>query len=142
MAFFDIINDRNNLKSLNIAYNSGHLKKNDETKTRSFEEVFSHFLHTSGTLLHLDISGLGLSLEAILYVANCGLRKSRTLLAVHMSGMNLRADERVLLREALKVKEASEQAIVDKNLEKRLHFAKVDLSIVEEVFRNEPDKHN
>ena len=127
VSFFNIVADRNSLKSLNIAYNSGHLKKNDGSKAKSFEEVLCHFLHTSGTLLHLDMSGLGLSLEAILHVANCGLRKSRTLLAVHMSGMNLRAEERVLLRQALKVKEVtSMQTISDKNIENRHHFAKVD----------------
>lgn len=143
MAFLDTVAEKNCLKSLNIAYNSGHLKKDDDNKAKSFEEVLCHFLHTSGTLLHLDISGLGLSLDSILYIANRGLRKSRTLQAVHMSGLNLRANEQILLRQALKVKEVtSRQTISDPNIESRHHFAKVDPKIVKEIFSNEPGKHD
>jgi len=143
VAFLDTVAEKNCLKSLNIAYNSGHLKKNDGNKKKSFEEVLCHFLHTSGTLLHLDISGLGLSFDAILHIANRGLRKSRTLQAVHMSGLNLRANEQILLRQALKVKEVtSRQTISDPNIESRHHFAKVDPKIVKEIFCNEPDKYN
>ena len=51
------------------------------------------YLHHSRHLLHLDISGLAMSLDNYMYIAKHGLRKSHTLLAVHMGGMSLLDDQ-------------------------------------------------
>ena len=86
------------------------------------------------------MSGLGLDFEAVLEVAAHGLRKSRTLQAVHMSGLNLRPDERIQLRQALKIKEVKSKVMIsDPNIDSRHHLAQVDLEMVQELFRNEPD---
>ena len=49
------------------------------------------------------MSGLGLKFEQIKHVAARGIRKSRTLIAIHMDGMGLMSDEIAELRMILKV---------------------------------------
>ena len=58
-----------NLKSLNISYNSGN----------ESVESLSTYLHKSMKLVHLDISGLGIKMDGLLALAKDGIRKSRTL---------------------------------------------------------------
>jgi len=84
---------------LNIGYNPPGAKrsikeeinkdKNALQPTRSLDEAIVDFLHDSDTLLHFDMSGLGLQFESYKKIAEKGIRKSRTLLAIHMSGMGL-----------------------------------------------------
>jgi len=50
-------------------------------------EALSKFLKLSETILHLDVSSINMPPEACLYLMENGLRKSRTLLALHMGGM-------------------------------------------------------
>ena len=65
--FLHLTND--NLKSLNISYNSG---------SESVESL-STFLHRSMKLVHFDMSGLGIKMDGLLALAKDGIRKSRTL---------------------------------------------------------------
>ena len=69
----------------------------------SFEHALSKFIHASKNLIHLDISCMSMSPNQIFYIATKGIRKSRTLLAVHMSGMGLINSQIIQLREALNV---------------------------------------
>ena len=73
--FLELTDD--NLKSLNISYNSGS----------ECVEKLSHYLHRSMRLVHFDMSGLGLKMDGLLELVQNGIRKSRTLQSVHMSGL-------------------------------------------------------
>ena len=46
---------RNSLKQLNLSFNSGY-----EKDSHSFDSVLTKFIRKSKTLVHLDITGLGL----------------------------------------------------------------------------------
>lgn len=60
-----------------------------------------------------------------------------------MSGLNLRLDERVQLRQALKIQEVKSKVMIpDPNIDDRHRLAEVDLEMVEELFRNEPDSYS
>lgn len=86
------ISPNSQLRTLNISYNSakyGPRQKKTELSPDSFEYALSKFVHKSMNLVHLDISSMSLSCNQILFIASNGIRKSRTLLAVHMSGMGL-----------------------------------------------------
>ena len=52
----------------------------------SFRTKFANFLRHSRTLQHLDISGVHFSEASLEYITLYGFRKSKTLLALHMSG--------------------------------------------------------
>lgn len=67
------------------------------------EACISHFLHYSSCIVHFDMSGLGMPATAYKYIAAHGIRKSRTLLAIHMSGMVLTDADHLELRRILKV---------------------------------------
>jgi Ran GTPase-activating protein (RanGAP) involved in mRNA processing and transport len=85
--FFVKIDNKNQLRSLNIAYNSlkgpnvvdqeaPPLTKEAKKKKvelvppePTFEEALSKLMHYSPTLLHLDLSGTNLSFESCLQVA-------------------------------------------------------------------------
>ena len=54
-----------------------------------FHVKLASFLHKSDSMIFLDISGLGLKFKDYNYIAERGLRKSKTLLSVHMQGMGL-----------------------------------------------------
>lgn len=64
-AFFSQITNKNQLMSLNIGFNSASQTKHrqDPFDKFTFESKFAKFLESSTTLLHLDFSGLMLSLE-------------------------------------------------------------------------------
>ena len=49
------------------------------------------------------MSGLGLTFESLMTIVYYGIRKSRTLQAIHMAGMNLKPDQHAQLREAMRV---------------------------------------
>ena len=51
-----------------------------------FKKKFSDFLRYSRSLQHLDLSGLGFSEETLQYITLNGIRKSKTLLSIHMAG--------------------------------------------------------
>ena len=95
--FVEQINGKNKLKSLNLAFNSGinikktHFKKvlDSDEDIGKFEFAISNLIHKSQYLLHLDLSGLGMKFKSYKYIAEKGIRKSRTLLAIHLSGMYL-----------------------------------------------------
>ena len=55
----------------------------------SFEQALCHFVHYSSALVHLDISGMGMTPEQSEYILANGLRKSRTLMACHANGLAL-----------------------------------------------------
>ena len=60
---------------------------NESEKVQTeFRKKFADFLRHSRTLQHIDLCGMNLSNEALEYVTLFGLRKSKTLLAAHMSG--------------------------------------------------------
>jgi Ran GTPase-activating protein (RanGAP) involved in mRNA processing and transport len=85
--FFVKIDNKNQLRSLNIAYNSLKgpnvvdqeappiTKEAKKKKVElvppepTFEEALSKLMHYSATLLHLDLSGTNLSFESCLQVA-------------------------------------------------------------------------
>ena len=92
-------------------------------------------MHHSTSLLHLDISCLGLSWESYKYIALNGLRKSHTLLSVHISGMGLMDSEMIELREVLKVNETrSYHNVEDFRIQLRHQVAKVHQLELDRVF--------
>ena len=89
------------------------------------------------------MSGLGLSFESLKSVALYGIRKSRTLQAVHMSGMGLTPYEQIALREFLRVTLVDgPQFIEDERINRRVQIATVDMEKVKEVFHGEPSLEN
>jgi hypothetical protein len=82
---------------LNLAFNSGinikksRLKKvlDSDEDIGKFEVAIAVLIHKSQYLLHIDLSGLGMKFKSYKYIAEQGIRKSRTLLAIHLSGMYL-----------------------------------------------------
>ena len=142
-----MIHGKNELRSLNIAYNSGARKKaqgaGDQQPRPSFDDVLSKFLHYAGSLIHFDMSGLGLSFESLKTVALDGIRKSRTLQAVHMCGMGLPPYQQIELRELLRVPTVDgPQFIEDHRIKARIPIATVDMERVEELFHDEPSPQN
>lgn len=94
--FFDIIAAGNQLRSLNLAFNS--LQQGTD-----FHLKLAKFLHKSENMILLDISGMGLKFKDYAHIAERGLRKSKTLLSVHMQGMGLSDGDLIKLRRALRV---------------------------------------
>jgi hypothetical protein len=64
----------------------------DKIPIEFFKKTLVDFLHYSEYLLHLDISGMGLNFDSCKYIAFKGIRKSRTLISIHMSGLGLKND--------------------------------------------------
>ena len=60
------------------------------TGAGQLEDAFANFLHYSDSLLHFDMSGIEMTFDGYYHVVTRGVRKSRTLLSIHMSGMPLR----------------------------------------------------
>ena len=60
-------------------------------------------MHYSPQLILLDISFTGLNIKSCLEIAKNGIRKSRTLLSIHMSGLDLRDTSLDLMRSALNI---------------------------------------
>ena len=74
---------------------NSHFKKvldNDE-EIGKFEVAISNLIHKSQYLIHIDLSGLGMKFKSYKYIAEKGIRKSRTLLAIHLSGMYITENE-------------------------------------------------
>lgn len=114
------------IRSLDLSYNVvGPTHSSFQSAANSFEHSLSCFLHKSSCLLHLNISGMSLSIAQCLYIAKHGIRKSHTLLAVHMNGLGLQLSQVIALRRALKVEETlNENAHVDSQLLERHQVAK------------------
>lgn len=120
------VHGKNGLRSLNIGCNSGASSTRTLEEVSPLEKSLSDFMHYSSTLVHLDMSCLGLTFGAYKYIARNGLRKSRTLLAVHISGMGLLDREMIEFRELLKVtKSLSQRSIEDLRLSLRYQVASV-----------------
>ena len=85
--FFKTIFEKNSLRSLNISYNSAKQKGEQE---ESFDDVLCNFLHYSPKLVHFDMSGLGLDIDVLERICLKGIRKSKSLQAIHMNGLGLR----------------------------------------------------
>lgn len=120
------VHGKNSLRSLNIGYNSGAASTRAAEEASPLEKSLSNFMHHSSTLIHLDMSCLGLTFGGYKFIALNGLRKSRTLLAVHISGMGLRDQEMIEFRELLKVtKSLSQRSIEDWRLSLRYQVASV-----------------
>jgi hypothetical protein len=73
-----------NLTHLNLSWNSAQCPNKKEQN--KFDEGFSHFIRYSHSLVHLDVSGMNFSEKSMKYFCLRGVRKSKTLLSVHMSG--------------------------------------------------------
>lgn len=43
--------------------------------------------------MHIDLSGLGMKFQGYKYIVERGIKKSRTLLSVHLSGMYISENE-------------------------------------------------
>lgn len=94
------------------------------------------YLHKSTYLMHLDMSGMNMTYQSIEYIVEKGIRKSRTLLAVHMSGLNLTSSQAIALRGSLKVRESfAATALIDYNLLLRHREAKVHALEVENILK-------
>lgn len=107
-TFIDALIVHNQLKSLNLSYNIGKYPKNHnaiELTTESFEASLVSLLYLSKTLMHLDLSGMHLSPKQCCHIAQYGMRRSHTLMAVHLSGMNLKGPDINKFREKLNVRE-------------------------------------
>jgi hypothetical protein len=79
---------------LNISYNSC-TSTITPRKTKidfTFEKSLVRYVHSSKSLLHLDISGIGISIKQLTYFLEKGLRKSRMLLSCHMNDLGLNGD--------------------------------------------------
>ena len=81
-----LIHKRNHLKSLNIAFNSSNNTGKLEGAKDPLAQAISDFIHFSDTLLHISLDGMSFPFESSLYIAEKGLRKSRTLLSCHFAG--------------------------------------------------------
>ena len=95
--FFSTLTKHSILKSLNISYNS--FSSTEDT----LEQIMAKYLHISPTLLHLDISGVSMAFSQLCYIAARGLRKSMTLVSVHMNNLGLSEKQVMALRTILKV---------------------------------------
>lgn len=104
--FLQIIKFHNKLKSLDLSYNNMRRSYQQETiaklpkKLRDIlnimdvypmdvDEAFIIHLEQSLTILHLNLSGTHLSFDQLLYICRRGLRKSKTILSVHLSDLGL-----------------------------------------------------
>lgn len=81
--FFDTIDKQNQLRSLNVSFN------NCSKQGTSLKEKIADYLHFSSSLIHFDMSNLSLKFEDYKHIIERGVRKSKTLLAIHLSGMGL-----------------------------------------------------
>ena len=109
---FDILKPQSySLSQLNLSWNSAY-SSNPEVQGQ-FEKKLADFVRHSKTLQHLDISGMGFKESTLKYIALWGLRKSKTLLAVHMSGNFQNHELLVKMRTWLKVVHISHKSGVD-----------------------------
>jgi hypothetical protein len=53
---------------------------------QDFDEAITKFVRYSKSLLHLNMSGMGLSEDTLNCLCTKGIRKSKTLLSVHLTG--------------------------------------------------------
>lgn len=81
--FFDTIDKQNQLRSLNISFN------NCSKSGTSLKVKIADFLHYSSSLIHFDMGNLSLKFQDYKHIIERGVRKSKTLLAIHLSGMGL-----------------------------------------------------
>ena len=106
IAMFDIMKPQSySLSFLNLSWNSANTSnKNAQVK---FNKSFADFLRHSKSLQHLDISGMGFKEASLEHIALRGIRKSKTLLAIHMSGNLSNQDLLIKMRMWLKVVQTS-----------------------------------
>ena len=94
----------------------GQVEQNQE-----FQRKFADFLRHSKSLQHIDLSGLGFSEDTLQYITLNGIRKSKTLLAIHMAGCFGYYGLLVKMREWLKVsqvfRENSQDMLVKQDTE-------------------------
>mmetsp|Transcript_2384 Transcript_2384/g.3647 ORF Transcript_2384/g.3647 Transcript_2384/m.3647 type:complete len:190 (-) Transcript_2384:2208-2777(-) len=92
------------------------VKKPIDVRKLGFTETLAKFLHFSDSLLHIDLSGLGLSPNSLKFILLKGLRMSRSLLSCHFSGINIHMDlDQATLDRLLKMRPTPESqgGIVD-----------------------------
>ena len=75
--FITQIQSHNHLRHLHLGFNSCQPLK--------FTHTIAHYIHTSNTLLHINLSGL--DLKNVNYIYKKGIRKARTLLSCHLGGI-------------------------------------------------------
>ena len=82
------------------------------------------------------MSGLGLPFDSYKLIAERGIMKSRTLIAIHMSGMGLWPNELQELRKILKVTDvsSSNRSLHDTNIDWRFEIATVKMQEFEKIF--------
>ena len=74
------------INHLNLSWNSMQDENCTKEITQAFRKKFADFFRHSRTLQHLHLDGVSMSEETLEYVTKWGFRKSKTLLALHMSG--------------------------------------------------------
>merc|ERR1712167_114893 len=87
--FLSQIHRKEHLRTLKLGYNSSTSAGLAPDEPDPFIEELTGFIHYSDSLLHLDLSGMSFTFEALKELCSMGLRKSRTLLSCHMSGLGL-----------------------------------------------------
>ena len=108
--FIKRIDQNNSLKSLHIGYNSlrelktGTIQNKNlvaKDDSESFESILCAYMHYSPFLLHLDMSYTELSFESLIQIVYKGIRKSRTMLSIHLNGIGLIAGQLQKFKEAM-----------------------------------------
>jgi len=110
-VFLSQIHRKEHLRTLKLGYNSSTSAGLAPDEPDPFIQELTGFIHHSDSLLHLDISGMSFTFEGLQEIARWGLRKSRTLLSCHMSGLGLHEKQLDEIREILKIKERTPTAL-------------------------------
>lgn len=63
------------------------------------------FLYNSATMMHLDLSGMNFHINQLLFLIKNGIKKSKSLLCMHLSGYSFLKSEITELRRALSIEE-------------------------------------
>ena len=109
--FLKLIKRKEHLRTLKLGYNSSTSAGLAPDEPDPLIEELTGFIHYSDSLLHLDLSGMSFTFEGLKKLCSRGLRKSRTLLSCHMSGMGLHDPQLNKIRQMLKIKERTPTAL-------------------------------
>ncbi|CDW84855.1 UNKNOWN [Stylonychia lemnae] len=110
-------NNKLQLKYLDISYNfDSKTQQNKDLLT--FNHVLSNYLKHNMCLQHLNISGMNLSHDQLIYIFKRGIKRSKTLLSVHTACNNISQETLKQLRLILRVKKFMKEGHqLDKQLE-------------------------
>ena len=101
----------------------------------SVDQALVNHLQDSITLLHLNISGTGLLHSQVIHICKRGLRKSKTILSVHLCDLGYDTNQMDLIRKHLKVRKPKE-------LHNECNMASIYYPIMQRVVANKEEDAN